>query len=351
MRNALLQILVASGAIALALAMGGIVILIQGHDPIEVYGVLLQETLREPMGIGQVLFKTTTLIFTGLAAAFAFRAGLFNIGGEGQLYLGAFTGALAGLWLPSGTPAAVAVPVILLAAFAGGAAAAAPPAILKATRGTHEVINTMMMNFILLAVVHYALGSVRVPETVRTRAILPAGRVPLLSSFVDSMRGSDANLTIAIAILFCFAVFYLFGRTRLGYELRAVGWSPKAAEYGGVPIRRTLMLSLLLSGGLAGLGGANFVMGSPGYFEQGFAPNQGYLGIAVALLARNHPISVIPAAFLFALLAEGGQSIQRFVPKEMGNILQAVVILFVVVGAKGLERALLALQKRRTAHA
>jgi simple sugar transport system permease protein len=165
------------------------------------------------------------------------------------------------------------------------------------------------------------------------------------------MRGSDANLSIGLGVLLCLAVFYFFARTRMGYELRAVGLSPKAAEYGGVRVRRAMMVSLLLSGGLAGLAGCNFVMGSQGYFEQNFAPYQGFLGIAVALLARNHPVGVIPAAFLFALLSEGGQSIQRYVPKEIGDILQAVVIVFVVVGAKLLEVGLAALQKKRAAHA
>jgi simple sugar transport system permease protein len=173
----------------------------------------------------------------------------------------------------------------------------------------------MMMNFILFGVVNYLLSLLRVPATVHTKEILSSGRIPLLSSIVDSLRGSDANLTLALGLLLCAIVFYLFKRTRMGYELRAVGLNPKAAEYGGVAVPRAMMTSLLISGGLAGLGGVNFILGNQGYFEQGFAPNQGYLGIAVALLARNHPIGVIPAAFMFALLSEGGQSIQHYVPK------------------------------------
>src|SRR5207248_902745 len=119
--------------------------------------------------------------------------------------------------------------------------------------------------------------------------------------------------------------------------LRAVGLSPKAAEFGGVSVPRAMMLSLVVSGGLAGLGGLNFVLGSPGYFEQHFAPFQGYLGIAVALLARNHPLAIVPAAFLFATMSEGSQAIQEFVPKELGNILQAIIVVFVILGARVLD--------------
>lgn len=351
-RDALLQLLVASAAVLLALGVGAAIIAARGHSPIDAYATMFSESLGEPMPLGQILFKATTLVFTGVAAAFAFRAGMFNIGGEGQLYLGAFFCAVAGLLLPAGTPGAVAVPLLVLAAFLGGAVAAAPPAVLKATRGTHEVINTMMMNFIIAGVVSYFVGRLRSsPETVHTKPILDAGRLPLLSSFVDPMKGSDANLATLIAVLACAAVFYFLTRTKTGYEFRAVGYSPGAAEYGGVSVPRVMLMSLLVSGGLAGLGGVNYVMGSQGYFEKDFAPYQGFLGIAVALLARNHPIGVIPAAFMFALLSEGGQTIQKYVPKEIGEILQAVMILFVVLGAKLLERAKAALARRKAAHA
>jgi simple sugar transport system permease protein len=337
-RRDLLEVVVAAAAVVLSLLVGAAIIGLAGRDPIQVFGVLFEEALGQPLGLGQVLFKTTTLTFTGLAAAFAFRTGLFNIGGEGQLYLGAFVAAVVGAALPASTPSFLAIPLLLLTAFAGGGAAALIPGLLKAKRGTHEVISTMMASFILLAVVNYLLNLVRVPETVRTEAIVASGRLPLFSALAPSMRGSDGNASLLIAVLTVALVWYAIERTRLGYELRAVGLGAKAAEYGGVDIEARVLLSLVVSGGLAGLGGINFVLGSPGYFEQNFAPYQGYLGIAVALLARNRPIGIVPAAFLFALLSEGGQAIQEFVPKEIGEILQAVVIMFVVVGSKLLER-------------
>jgi simple sugar transport system permease protein len=346
LREAGLELAVAAAAVLLALSVGGVVILAHGHNPFAVYGVLFREALGQPMGLGQVLFKTTTLVFTGIAASFAFRAGMFNIGGEGQLYAGGFLCGLVGFLLPAGTPAVVAVPVLLAAGVAGGAAAAVLPAALKAWRGTHEVISTMMMNFIVLAVANWGLNRVKVESTVHMPSIAPGGRLPLLSSIASAMRGSDGNVALFIAIAACAAAWYLYARTRLGYELRAVGYSPKAAEYGGVSVPSAMILSLVASGALAGLGGINTVMGSQGYFEEGFAPGMGYLGIAVALLARNHPIGVIPAAFLFALLSEGGQVIQQYVPKEIGDILQAVVIVFVVVGARLLQLALPKLRQR-----
>jgi simple sugar transport system permease protein len=325
---------VAVVAVLLSLAAGAILIGAQGHSPIEVYGVLFDEALGRPSGLAQVTYKATTLIFTGVAAAFAFRAGMFNIGAEGQLYLGAFAGALVALALP-GLPAPIGIPLVILAAMGGGALAALVPAISKATRGTHEVINTMMMNFIVISVVNWLLGYAREsPEVVRTRPIPGAWR---LATFV---RGYDGNASLFVAIAACAAVLYVLSRTRTGYELRAVGASQGAAEYGGVSVRRAMTISLLASGALAGLGGTNFVLGSPGYFEQHFAPFQGYLGIAVALLAKNHPIGIIFAAFLFAAMSEGSQAIQQFVPKELGGILQSIVVVFVLLCSRLAEHVL-----------
>ncbi|MBI4614985.1 MAG: ABC transporter permease [Planctomycetes bacterium] len=346
LREAGLQSGVALAAVLLALAAGGLVILANGHNPLRVYRELFANTLGKPIYLGGVIFKATTLAFTGVAAAFAFRAGIFNIGGEGQLYMGAFACALAGLALPAATPAPVAVPLLALAAAAGGALAAAPPAILKATRGTHEVINTLMMNFVLFSVIHWLLAMVAVERTSHTPAVLDAGRLPLLSAFAKSMLGSQGNLSGLFAVAACSTVAYLFARTRLGYELRAVGANRTAAQYGGVSIRRMTLVSLLGSGALAGLGGTNLVLGSShGYFEAGFSSGQGYLGIAVALLARNNAFAVLPAAFLFAVLSEGGQVFQRYATKELGEILQALVIVLVVVSAKFFEGAVARFQR------
>lgn len=335
---------VALFAVSLSLVAGSLLILAKGQSPLEVYGILFSEALGTSHGLSQVTFKATTLAFTGVAAAFAFRAGMFNIGAEGQLYSGAFFAAVLSLFLPRVLPGLVAIPLLSIAAIAGGMFAALLPAVLKATRGTHEVINTMMMNFIAISVVNWLLRDVRESaEVVRTAAVPDAWRLPVFT------RGFDGNYSFFVALAACAIVLYVLSRTRTGYELRAVGHNPGAAEVGGISVPRTAALALLASGGLAGLGGINFVLGSPGYFEQHFAPFQGYLGIAVALLARNHPIGVIPAAFLFAAMAEGSQSIQELVPKELGNILQSIIVVFVIVGSRLVEHLALVRRTRSTA--
>lgn len=335
---------VAAAAVLFSLIFGSVLIAAQGQNPLEVYGVLFEEALGRSSGLAQVSFKATTLIFTGLAAAFAFRAGLFNIGAEGQLYLGAFSGAIAGLMMPPSTPGALAVPIIFISSAVGGAAAAFVPAFLKAKRGTHEVINTMMMNFIIISAVNYLLSHVREnAEVVRTQPVPDSWRLGLF------VRGFDGNYSLVLACVVAVFAYYLLTRTRTGYELRAVGLNASAAEQGGVAVPKMMMLALLTSGAIAGLGGVNYVVGSPGYFEQHFAPFQGFLGIAVALLARNHPLGVIPAAFLFAVLAEGSQAIQNFVPKELGNILQSIVVVFVIICARGADHLLAAAERKKLA--
>jgi ABC-type uncharacterized transport system permease subunit len=323
---------VALAALLATLLAGAAIFALHGRSPVEVYAVFFAEVLASPGGLSQVTFKATTLAFTGLAAAAAFRAGLFNIGGEGQLYLGAFAAALLGLALPASTPAALAVPALLLAAALGGALAALVPATLRAARGTHEVINTMMMNFIVIAAVNWGLGKVREsPEVVHTAALPEAWR---LLRFV---RGFDGNTSAALALVAALALLHLLARTRVGFELEVLGKNPSTAEAAGVPVARRLVLALCVSGALAGLGGVNFVLGSPGYFEQHFAPFQGYLGVAVALLARSHPLGVLPAAALFAVLGEGAQAVQGLVPKEVGVILQGIVVVLVVVGMRAVD--------------
>ncbi len=337
----LAEVAVAALAALAALAAGALIFVLHGRSPVAVYGLFFGELLA-PGGLSQVVYKGTTLAFTGLAAALAFRAGLFNIGAEGQLYLGAFGAALAALALPPGTPALLAVPALTAAALAGGALAALVPAVLRAARGTHEVINTMMTNFVVIAAVNWGLGAVREhAEVVHTPQIPDAWRLPRL------VRGFDGNASALVAVLAAAATLHLVARTRVGFELDVLGKSRGAAENAGIPVGRRIALALVLSGALAGLGGINSVLGSPGYFEQHFAPGQGYLGVAVALLARSHPLGVLPAAALFAALGEGAQAIQGEVPKEVGTILQGLVVVLVVVGMLQVERLRASREARR----
>ena len=332
-------------ALAIAAVIGDILILSFGQSPGAVYGLLIDGTWGNMYGFGQVLYKATTLAFTGLAVALGLRAGLFNIGAEGQLAFGGFAAAITGLWLPVGTSAVVAIPLCLLGAALGGALVGAIPGALKARFGASEVIVTIMLNFIALAFLNWIVATkLHVAELLHTPEI-HAGAVPRLSDAIPAFHGSAANFIVLLAIAAAlFVGWYLF-RTREGYELRAVGLQPPAAEYGGVKVGRIWFRALLLSGALAGLGGTNYVLGYKQYYEEGFAAGAGYLGIAVALVGRNHPLGVLFAALLFATLSQGGLAVNAVVPKQMVEVLTAVVIIAVAAAVPEVRRLLLASRK------
>jgi simple sugar transport system permease protein len=316
-------------AVALSLAVGALFILAIGEDPLAIYALMLRESLGTGYGIGQTLFKATPLIFTGLAVALGFRAGLFNIGVEGQLYLGGFAAALAGAAL-AGLPAVLLLPLALLAAAAAGLVWGAVPGVLKARFGAHEVINTIMLNFVAFALVSFVGRFVFEPATVRTATIGAGAGIARLDVVLPALRGSPVNFSLLIALLAALATGLLLFGTRLGYELRAVGLNTSAAEFGGISIGRTQIVAMALSGAIAGLGGVNFVLGYKHYFELGFSAGAGFLGIAVALLGRNHPLGVMVAALFFGALSYGGLVINQRVPKELVEVLQALVILLAI---------------------
>ena len=324
-------------AVLLALGVGAIFIAAVGADPLAVYGLMIRQCLGTGYGLGQTLARTTPLIFTGLAVALGFRAGLFNIGAEGQLYLGGFAAAMVGAEL-AGWPAPVLLPLALIAAAAAGAAWAGIPGVLKARFGAHEVINTIMMNFIAFALVAFFGRTVFQPATVRTAEIGAGAVLPRLESWLGALRGSPANTALVLGLFAAVAVGVLLFRTRKGYELRAVGLNPSAADFGGISIGRTQVLAMMLSGALAGLGGVSFVLGYKHYFEQGFSAGAGFLGIAVALIGRNHPLGVVIAALFFGMLSYGGLVIAQSVPRELVDMLQALVILFAIALQQVFER-------------
>jgi simple sugar transport system permease protein len=327
-------------ALLLALVAGDVLILAFGQSPAAVFGLLLEGTWGNAYGFGQVLYKATTLICTGLAVALGLRAGLFNIGAEGQLAAGMFAAALAGLWLPSGTPSMLAVPVAVAAALAAGGAAGWVPGVLKARFGAHEVIVTIMLNFIILAMLNWLVAAqLRVPETLHTPT-MQAGHVGRLSAIIPAFHGSAANFTILAALAAAVFVWWYLFRSRAGFDLRAAGLQPDAAENGGVRIGRVWIGALALSGALAGLGGINFVLGYKHYYEEGAAGGFGFLGIAVALVGRNHPLGVVIAAFFFATLSQGGLAINALVPKQFVEVLQGVVILAVAAAVPEVRRVL-----------
>ncbi len=327
-------------ALLVALILGDILILLFGESPAHVYGRMLEGAWGNPYGFAQVLYKTTTLTFAGLGIALALRAGLFNIGAEGQLAAGGFAAAVMGMWLPAGTPALLAIPACLLSAAGAGLIAGGIPGVLKTKFGAHEVIVTIMLNFIILALLNWLIVEhLRVPETLHTPEIR-AGVVPRLDEFIPAFHGSAANGIILVALaaaVWCW--WYLF-RTPGGYALRATGLQPDAAEYGGIRVGRVWIKAMALAGMLAALGGTNFVLGYKHYYEDGFTGGSGFLAIAVAIVGRNHPFGVVLAAFFFATLSQGGLAIHALVPKQMVEVLQGIVILTMAASVPEVQRAL-----------
>ena len=335
-------------ALAIAAVVGDVLIIVFGQSPGEVYRQLLEGTWGNPYGFGQVVYKATTLTFTGLAVALGIRAGLFNIGAESQLASGGFLAAMVGLAMPVGTPAAIAVIVCLIAAGVGGGVVGAIPGALKARFGASEVIVTIMLNFIVLALLNYIVAAhIHVAEQLHTPEI-NAGALPRLADIASVFAGSAANTTFVLALAAAVFVWWYLFRTRPGYELRAVGLQPDAAEYGGVRVGAVWAKTMMLSGMLAGIGGLNYVLGYKHYYEEGFGTGSGFLGIAVALVGRNHPAGVVIAALLFATLSQGGLAVNALVPKQMVDVLTAVVIIAVATAVPEVRRALTASRRRAT---
>ena len=327
-------------ALLVALICGDLLIMSYGQSPATVYRLLLEGTWGNAYGFGQVLYKATTLTFTGLAVSLAIRAGLFNVGAESQLAAGGFVAGLVGMGLSPSLPGILAIVICMLAAMAGGAIVGAIPGWLKVKFGAHEVIVTIMLNFVVLALLNYIVAArLHVPETLHTPEI-SNGAVPRLESFIPAFHGSAANITILIALVVAALVWVYLFKSRRGYEMRAVGLQPDAAEYGGVSVGGAWMRAMVLSGAIAGLGGINYVLGYKHYYEEGFAGGSGFLGIAVALVGRNHPVGVVLAALFFATLSQGGLAIHAFVPKQMVEVLQGVVILAVAMSVPEVRAAL-----------
>jgi simple sugar transport system permease protein len=319
-------------ALLLALCLGGVLVALLGRNPLTVFARLADSIFGNAFGMGQVLFKATTLIGTGLSVAVAFRAGFFNIGAEGQMVLGGLAAGVVPLLLPEATPVVVAPVVAVAAAALAGAIWGAIPGALKAWLGVHEVINTIMMNFIALALASWLLvDHLALFETLHTAEIPASARLARLEDFLPAFRGAPVNLTLLLQLILCAASWVLLWRTRWGFEVRAVGQSAQAARVVGIPVRRRMVQAMALSGAVAGISACNFVLGYKHYFEEGFSAQAGFKGIAVSLLGANHPLGVIPAALMFGALDRGGFAINALVPKEIVDIMQALVILLVIV--------------------
>ncbi len=345
-------------ALALSLLVGMGFLWVCGYPVISTFRAILTQSLQDWYGLGQVLHTATLLTFTGLAVAVAFRAGLFNIGAEGQLYVGAMALGIAGYYL-KGVPRETIqqlpwvvwmVALTLLAMLAAGLYGLIP-GLLKAFTGAHEVITTIMLNFVALAWINYLLrydpNSFAVPATVRTPAFPDFMRLPRLSAWFSGFQGSVVNVSLFLAIAAAFAVWWMLRATKLGYEIRAVGKNPIAARLAGISPRKITIVAMFLSGSLAGLVGVSFVLGHKGYFEENFSAGLGFLGIAVALLASNHPLGVLFTALLFGILNYGKVAAASEIPKDIIEILEAAIILSIVIVNRLTTRWLITLTKRQ----
>jgi simple sugar transport system permease protein len=312
-----------------------------GDSPLVVSRLLVEGTWGTPYGVGQVLFKATPLLCTGVAVDLALRAGLFNIGCEGQLAVASLAVALVGARVGA-LPAPVVLPLLLVVAAAVGALWAAVPALLRARFGAHEVIATIMMNRIADAVIGAALGAgLAVAGSVRTADLPPSARLPRLEVFFPSLHGSAASLAVLVAVALAFGVRWALARTRVGREIALVGLGPKACAAVHIPVAGRLSLALLLSGACAGLASAATVLGYKGYYEIGLGSGAGFGGLAVALLGRSSAVSLVLAALFFGTLQQGGLAINGHVPREVMDVLEGVIIAAVALGDAQLRASLL----------
>jgi len=323
--------------IAVALAISALVILAIGENPAEALGVMLRGALGSDLGIGYTLYYATSLIFTALCVAVAFHGGLFNIGGEGQAYIGGLGVGLICLALP-GWPWWLVLPLSVLSAMAFGAAWAFIPGWLQAYRGSHVVITTIMFNFIASALMVYLLVNVLIrpgqmsPESreIDQSLFLPQAH-EVLGALGMTVEATPLNISFLLAVAACVVVWLYIWHSRAGYALRTVGANEDAARYAGIDPRRIVVVTMLISGALAGLMGVNEIQGVQHRLILNFTAGLGFTGIAVALMGRAHPFGIIPAAILFGALYQGGAELAfeyQTISPELVVVIQGVVILF-----------------------
>lgn len=331
-------LLIPTLAIVTAIILGGLVIAAVGGDAFAAYAGLFEGSFGSVKAISETAIWSTPYIFAGLAVALAFKGGLFNIGGEGQLALGATTSAWVGYALPGllgyDLPLWIHLPLAIGAGMLVGFLWGAIPGALKAYTGAHEVINTIMMNYIALNFVSYLMNGPMKDKNplnviARTPLIAESARI---SPLFDGLR---VHWGFILALVMAFAVWYLLWKTTLGFEIRTVGSNPEAAKYAGINVKKIMTLSLALSGLLAGLAGAVEVTALNYRHELGFSQGYGFDAIAIALLGKNHPLGVVLAAILFAAMRNGATRMQFLtqIPVDIISVIQALILLFVAADA------------------
>ncbi len=316
----------------------GLIVLAIGENPITALGVMIKGAFVYPGSLGYTLYYTTNFIFTGLAVAVAFHAMMFNIGGEGQAYVGGLGAGLVSLSLAGVMPSLIVLPLAVLGAALFGAAWGIVPGYLQAKRGSHIVITTIMFNFIAASLMVWLLAGPLIEPgqmSPQTPKFEPAGQLPSLQAVMAAlginMANSPLNLSFLIALAALFGFWVLIWRTRLGYEIRTVGQNPEAARYAGINVPKVVIVTLAISGALAGLMATNEILGVQHRVVLNFTAGYGFTGIAVALMGRNHPIGIFLASLLFGALYQGGAELDfefQSITREMVLLIQGMIILF-----------------------
>lgn len=339
------ELIVPVTAVVLGIILGGILMQLTGVNAFEGYKALLMGCFGRLEYVSETIVYTVPLIFTGLAVAIGFRCGLFNIGVEGQYIMGLIGAAIIGA-LDLGLPKIIHLPLTMLTGMVFGAVWASVPGLLKARFGIHEVVNSIMMNYIALYLSHYLVnGPIKDPKITSpySREILSTAK---LWRFFGEGSPIRVNMGIFVAVAAAVVVYYLLFKTTIGYQIRAVGYNPEAARYGGINVPTNMVAAMFISGALAGLAGAVQIMGIQFKFLDLFAfQGYGFDGIAIALVGKSHPLGVLPAALLFGILQRGSQTMQMLagVPKETIGIMQGVIIL--IVAAEGIVKGWLPIRK------
>lgn len=322
------ELLIPLLAIVTALAIGALIIIATGADIGKAYGGLFLGAFGDTKAIANTLVESTPFIFAGLAVALGFKCGLFNIGAEGQLAMGAMSAAVAGYSI-TGLPLVIHLPLALLIGALGGAVWGAIPGFLRAKTGAHEVITTIMLNYIAIRLTDYLI---KVPfrdpnaSAPQTPFIQPSAELPYLFG-VDYRLHAGFILALVMAVF----IWWLLNKTTIGFEIRTVGSNPDAAQYAGMSITRNFVLAMALSGALAGLAGVSQVLGLQHTLKSSFSAGYGFDSIAVALLAKSNPLAVIPAALFWGALRQGAGMMQTEarISKDLISIIQALVIAFI----------------------
>jgi simple sugar transport system permease protein len=317
-----------------ALLVAALVIHLLGEDPVDSMRILINSAIVNPEGLSYTLFYASTFVFTGLSVSIAMQAGLFNIGSEGQMYFGGLGLTLAMLALDASLPWWLLIPAGIVGAALFGALWGFLPGYLQAKRGSHIVVTTIMFNFIAASLMNFIIVKYLIPageQNTASRVFSAAAEMPRLNTWFPVLGDTPLNVSFLLAIVALAVYGVMVWRSSWGYKLRATGLNKHAAHYAGVRISKMIIIVMLISGALAGLGSVNSIMGSTHYLSLNFVGGAGFVGIAIALMGRQHPVGIFLSAVLFGALIQGGFDLsleKPNIPTETFIFIQGLIILF-----------------------